>query len=446
MLARFLNCLRPVFFVVFSPVVLAAQLVFPPVAPPQATSADRLIEQPHLVARGGDAAPRGHALSLRSLLRAVGESHPLLERGVADVAAGRLFVDSARWARFPSIELGTALSDFGGAQPTLRIRQPVVTFGRLQAGLDLAQANLGASEAGLATARRSLAERAALSHTRWAALAEQVDLARGHLERHGELLALIARRAEGGLSARSDISLASGRVALVRARLSALEGQFAQAQAEIDTLMRDRRFAVAVVDDLPPVPSASAEALAGLFAAVSPSLERLARQTDAAIADAAVAQASRMPIVLARVERAPNLLTAQPETRAILAVDVQSGPGLAALSDYRARLSRIDALRAESRAERESLELLASTLLSQRQALIAQQSHIATQLDAVAQTVSAFLRQFDAGRRSWLDVLNAERERFEAELSRAQLDAAIREVDLRILVASGALDAWMDSP
>lgn len=446
MFARFLNCLRPVFFVAFSPVVLAAQLVFPPAAPPQATPASRLIEQPQPVAREQGVAPRGHALSLRSLLRTVGESHPLLERGVAEVAAGRQFVDSARWARFPSIEFGSALSDLGGAQPTLRIRQPVYTFGRLQAGLDLAQANLGASEAGLATARRSLAERAALSHARWAALAEQVHLARGHLVRHEELLALIARRAEGGLSARSDISLASGRVALIRTRLSALEGQLAQAQAEIDALTRERHFAVAVVDDLPPVPGASPDVLAGLFVAASPALERLARQIDAAMADAAVAQASRMPIVLARVERTPNLLTTQPETRAILAFDVQSGPGLAALSEYRARLSRIDALRAESRAERESLELLASTLLSQRQAFIAQQSHIATQLEAVAQTVSAFLRQFDAGRRSWLDVLNAERERFETEFSRAQLGASMREVELRILLASGALDSWMDSP
>jgi len=54
--------------------------------------------------------------------------------------------------------------------------------------------------------------------------------------------------------------------------------------------------------------------------------------------------------------------------------------------------------------------------------------------------VESFLRQFDAGRRSWLDVLNAERELFDARLARAQIDAGLLEVALRIQGGTGGLE------
>ena len=56
------------------------------------------------------------------------------------------------------------------------------------------------------------------------------------------------------------------------------------------------------------------------------------------------------------------------------------------------------------------------------------------------------MRQFDAGRRSWLDVLNAERELFEARLAQAQIEAGLLDTALRIHAGSGALDALVVQP
>ena len=56
------------------------------------------------------------------------------------------------------------------------------------------------------------------------------------------------------------------------------------------------------------------------------------------------------------------------------------------------------------------------------------------------------MRQFDAGRRSWLDVLNAERELFDARLASAQIDAGLLESSIRIHAGIGQLDAWATRP
>lgn len=246
------------------------------------------------------------------------------------------------------------------------------------------------------------------------------------------------------MAARSDILLAEGRVALARSRVAAFEGQVEQARAELETLTRQAFRGTPAVVDLPVLPDQPVEMLAQRFVLASSALQRLASQIEAAKAEATLSHSGRFPVVLARLERATHTLTAQPDTRAVLALDYQSGPGLSALSDHRAKLSRLEALRAEARSQRDELELFAASLAAQRHALIEQRGSIASQVQAADDTVLAFTRQFEASRRSWLDVLNAERERFDARLMLAQLNASLRDTELRALTASGALDDWGD--
>lgn len=383
---------------------------------------------------------RAPPLALNVALSRVAQVHPQMQRARAEAEVSRQQLETARWGRFPSVSVGASAGEGVSAAGSLRIQQPVYTFGRTAHAIEAAQASLEATTSGIDATRRALLERAAIAHARWLSGIQQVELAGRHVARQQELLEFIARRADGGMAARGDTRLAQGRLEQARARAAALQANVNQARAELESLMMQRIDARPVAAALSPMTFANAEALAHAFVEASPVLERLTGQQRAASAEASLKGADRMPILVARFERAPSLLTNHYDTRTLLAVDYQSGGGLSAQSEYLARLGRVDALRAEIDAQRRELELVASSLWVQRTTLIEQQTAIDALVASSADTVESFLRQFDAGRRSWLDVLNAERELFDARLARAQIDAGLLEVALRIQGGTGALE------
>jgi len=378
-------------------------------------------------------------LALQGVLSRVAQVHPQMQRARAEAEVSRQQLETARWGRFP-VAVGASAGEGVNAAGSLRIQQPVYTFGRTDHAIDAAQASLEATTSGIDATRRTLLERAAIAHGRWLSGLQQVELALRHVARQQELLEFITRRADGGIAARGDTRLAQGRLEQARARAAALQANVNQARAELESLMMQRIDAQPVPAALSPIAFANAEALAQAFVEASPVLERLTGQQRAASAEASLKGADRLPMLVARFERAPSLLTNHYDTRTLLAVDYQSGGGLSAQSEYLARLGRVDALRAEIDAQRRELELVATSLWVQRATLFEQQTAIEGLVASSAETVESFLRQFDAGRRSWLDVLNAERELFDARLARAQIDAGLLEVALRIQGGTGGLE------
>lgn len=365
-----------------------------------------------------------------------------MQRARAEVEASRQQLEGARWGRFPTFSVGAFGGEGVNTAGSLRVQQPVYTFGRLEHAIDAAQASLEANASGIDATRRALIERAALAYARWLSGLQQLELAERHVARQRELLDFIARRADGGLAARGDTRLAQGRLDQARAREASLRATVNQARSELESLMLQKIDSKPVLPSLPAIGAANAESLAAAFIDASPGLARLAGQQRAASAEASLKGADRLPTLVARVERSPSLLTSHYDTRALLAVDYQSGAGLATQAEYLARLSRVDALRAEAEAQRRELEFVASAIWLQRATLTEQKESIEGLVASSVDTVESFMRQFDAGRRSWLDVLNAERELFDARLARAQIDAGLLDAALRIHAGTGLLDTW----
>ena len=398
------------------------------------------LAQPALASTSARPESTGSALTLVAVLTRVAQVHPLMQRARAELEVSRQQLEGARWGRFPSVSIGASGGDGVGTGSSIRVQQPVYTFGRLDHAIDAAQASVEANVSGIGQARRALIERAALAHARWLSGLQQLELAERNVARQQELLDFIARRADGGIAARGDTRLAQGRLEQARARAASLRSTVDQARAELESLMLQKLVSTPVSPALPVIAFASAEALALAFVDASPALERLAGQQRAANAEASLKGAERLPAVVARVERSPNLITSHYDTRTLLAVDYQSGAGLSAQTEYLARLGRVDSLRAEADAQRRELELSAGTLWVQRATLLEQRGSIEGLVASSVDTVESFMRQFDAGRRSWLDVLNAERELFEARLAQAQVEAGLLEVAIRIHSGTGALD------
>jgi adhesin transport system outer membrane protein len=62
-------------------------------------------------------------------------------------------------------------------------------------------------------------------------------------------------------------------------------------------------------------------------------------------------------------------------------------------------------------------------------------------VQAVEETLASFMRQYDAGRKSWIDVLNTQREVSDARQQLQSLRTAWQENTLRVEALLGLLDA-----
>jgi outer membrane protein TolC len=94
----------------------------------------------------------------------------------------------------------------------------------------------------------------------------------------------------------------------------------------------------------------------------------------------------------------------------VLVAQYDSASGLAGYFGYRAEHQRIAEAHQALEATKRQVE---ATIASDKAQLKAVSSQLAAQLaasDATATLVESFLRQFEAGRKSWLDVLNEQRE------------------------------------
>jgi adhesin transport system outer membrane protein len=177
---------------------------------------------------------------------------------------------------------------------------------------------------------------------------------------------------------------------------------------------------------VPPEPLALEE-----LSACAPALGRLRSQMAAAEAELRGARGALAPQVLLQLSQSE--LTG---ARAALVLRAQSGAGLsrlAAIDRAAARLEQASA--ALDAAEREARARLASEYVALRANRTQAEAGSEASL-AAAELLASYQRQFVAGRRSWLDVMNAAREVVSARIteSDARVDAAANAV--RILALS----------
>ena len=192
---------------------------------------------------------------------------------------------------------------------------------------------------------------------------------------------------------------------------------------------------------LPTLPKRTLNELLQTARAFSPSRARLEAEVLAADQDTAVASARLWPQLSLRAEhinnRSSTIGLTQTDTRLMAMLEYQPGSGLGAIDRARAAAALKDgAIAAVTRLERELDEKISADF--------AEASELGPRIAALEQavastrnTIDSFIRQYDIGRRTWLDILNAQNEyattRQALYEARIAADAAL----LRIAVQTG---------
>lgn len=368
------------------------------------------------------------SLDLAAALAAT--THPLVDAAEAEADALGSEYRGARWQRYPSLSLealaatrGSSLADQDGLAVNAVVEQPIWSGGRIDSEIDRARASLRAGEDRVDEAQRDIVLRVVQAYYEYVLASERYGVLESSLEQHNELLAAIGRRVDQQVSPRADLTLGQSRTAQVELDLATT----LEARDSAVVRLRELTGGVAVDPTLPPPGMADllpAEEIALADAlACSPRLAALTDLIDVAEANKDVARAQLWPQVLLQLSQ--NEITG---ARAAVVLRSQFGNGLSQLAAIDTSDARIQRALAEfGEAERRLREQLRRDYVLVRAARARIEAG-ALAADAAAEIIESYQRQFIAGRRSWLDVMNATREAASARLS---------ETDARVTAAAG---------
>jgi adhesin transport system outer membrane protein len=371
---------------------------------------------------------------------------------VASAAAG---VDSARWQFYPTPSVSLENATTRGADPlyqgdnrvaTLRLQQPLYSGGRLTAGADKAQASLDQSHAALDESRLQLSLRVVQAYGEWLSAHLKAQASQKSEDTHNRLLRQVQRRINEGASAESDRVLAQGRLDAVRADVTAARAQGDTALARLGQLLGRPILDDALANTVATPRAVNAQAAALLEQALGQSAALQKAQSQVRVQEAMLLerQADLLPEVYLRAERQYgnfNFANGAPVNRLFVGVNSRLGAGLSGLSNVAAARGQLEAALAEVQVQTRNLNEQVLADHAQFMATERRLSSVQASLRSAQSVSESFDRQFLAGRKTWLDVMNAARELAQTEALIADLLATQVVVSWRLSFYTQGIEA-----
>lgn len=348
--------------------------------------------------------------TLKELVWRALDNHPQVRGAQARMAAARHGLGAAEWGRFPTLAAEMSRNDRGENVRRIQLQQPVWAGGRIDAEISLNTSRVTIAAEGVRETELSLAEQIVLAAVELRKTRAQLARGRDSIATYQRLLDAIERRAEGGLGLQSDVTLARSRVEQARATAAQFEANERRANARWLALTG---FPVPdlLVPDVTPADPASLDELVAEAKTYSPVLSRLRAEAEAAGYDAEVANAVIWPQVSLRAVRSwQSGVADSSENQFMGVIEYQPGAGMGSVDRARAAGSQRDAALAQIDKAARDLEEQIGTAFADRAGFAARVKALQSAAGANAEVIDSFIRQYNIGKRTWLDVLNAQRE------------------------------------
>lgn len=381
--------------------------------------------------------PRG----LAAALCAVVTLNPAIKGKQAELNARKYTINSAEAGRFPSLSVHANNLEDHYDQGILRLQQPLWAFGKIDTAIHQAEAGFTAEKQEVLKIQRQLIENTAAAYARVEGIRQRAGVARLNIAEHEQLYQRIKRRQAGRLASETDERLAYSRLIQVRAQHLQIKGELQVALIELRSLTQTDVAADIPVDPglakLPPMSAIEALALKN-----SATISFKREQLKVAGLDIKKEKIAPLPTIYFRVEHEfLDTPENRDETRAGFVMEGNfEGLGFTAWGRVRSASARQQASREDLNVAKNDICSRVRTLMLNRKV---QRQVSNSQREAVAvveATMSSFLRQYESGRKTWLDVLNTQRELTELRFQQAQTHNDWLILSLRISALTGRLD------
>lgn len=340
----------------------------------------------------------------------------------SEIEATRVEERIARLQRLPTPTVQTAFAS-GGTVTQLRIDQPLWTNGRITGGINQARYTGYAAKAFAEEQRYVVAGQVIDAWNLLIQSDHKINVATRTIGQLGKYEAMMQRRVDAGVSARIELDLIKSRILQSQVNREGAMALKRLAVGRLEQLIGDRISPQALAN-LPPLDNLAADAMArfdpnviermGTIGQWHPSVLKAMYQVDAAAEGVKIRRAERFPNLFLTYQHNYNApsTSVDPANNGQFSLGLQYAPGagLASWSSSAAASARLQGLeQSQELARRQVSDALQSSLQDFLGARGRAQSIQAASRGAQI-VLESYERQFIAGRKSWLDVMNAVRE------------------------------------
>lgn len=411
------------------------------------------------LAQGGSLPSAGLQHALAQLLERAVSTHPSVQAKVAELGGSRATLEAAQWQTYPSLSVQTERGNnqSTAAQPpntstSLRLQQTLWSGGRIAASVHNAEWKERAAQYALQDSRATVGLRTLEAWQGLLAAQGRQQASTRLLVQLEKLNGMMARRIAQQISPAIDGQLLRARLAQAQSeQLSAATGAEAARQRLVQWVgpgaLALLAWDAASLDLADPLPLWPADTVQQLQRAIdrNPSLRRYDADTAAAREELRQRQAERWPTIYARIERQFNshapFLGKTVENTVYLGLQYNSGAGLSLRAQVAAAQARSQSLEDDRASLLRQLQESYTSEWREYQATLARIGYAQSVQDSNATLFESYTRLFVAGRRSWLELLNALREQNAAHQSLTDLQAQQQASHGRLRLYLGAF-AW----
>jgi outer membrane protein, adhesin transport system len=356
-------------------------------------------------------------LSLQEAMFYAVQTHPVVMSKKNEFSAAVHGLESAKWHRFPSVSAQTTAGQFNtGPVTSMTLEQPLWTGGRITADIASSTARAEGAEASIIEAEQQILTRTASAFSEMIRLQTRLEASQESIDEHQRLLALIDRRAKSEISPHSEVVMAKARLEQARSERLQLQTLFVNAKEDLEQLTSEpvSILKVPVVDlELPN----NLEQTIQIALQNSPAIKRLTFEMQASESDIDAKRATLMPQLSVRYQQfwggnyPPNMV--------YLAVGLQPGGGLSALSNIKQAESKRGAAEAIRDTSRKDIADSLRTDWYKVQSARAEVEIFKELVESTREVYESAVRQYAAGRKSWVEVLNFRKEATQARYALA---------------------------
>lgn len=388
-------------------------------------------------------------LTLRTLFESALATHPLLQSTRLQARAAAQDIKAVERQRWPTVsvvaETDTAKTTTTSSSRLLRVDQTVWDAGRNSARIDEAQTQADIAQMQIHIQQQELFVQIINAWQNLLAAHERLRVADSTLDRLNGFHAQMKRRVEADASPMIDLELVQARVLQTRVERAGAETAVRVALTRLEQLTSLPGLASKGTPLLPPLPDLAQTQLWvrnfesadwQLIASQLPSVRK--SRLDRVLVEHRLQskEAERWPQLYVRYDKPLAATTLHPDTTGSWFAGLRYTPG-AGFTTHAEAQAMFTRLQSQDQAIEAAIRDAENTLQNDREEFFNARQRIGALALAVKgseQVLDSYLRQFQAGRKSWQDLLNAARELSQNEFALADARASMLGTMHRLLL------------
>lgn len=386
----------------------------------------------------GTSLAQASELRLTEALSLAASQHPSVKAKQAELQAAQADLATAKWSRYPTVSTEATASG-GRPQGALLVQQPLWAGGKIDAQNRLAQAHVALADASLQETRNSLMLQTGNQFYEVLRWRQRLEVAQKNETEHRKLLELIQRRVATEISPIADQVLANARLQQAVSERIQFSRSLQTAELALQQLVGESRSTLKPPKMLAWQKQGESAAIEASMAS-SFELQRLRIQQEVSQAQIDMAEAAVFPtLALAHRHALGATDSSNTPSRTYLSLQFSPGPGLSARSAASAARSRLENSQQNAVVYERQLAQQVRTALADLEALAQQREPAQLLVSATEDVVASYLRQYQIGKKNWLDVLNAVRESTQATYGAVDVTSSSESLQLRLMLLTGQL-------